>query len=91
MKVFDVEQDLKKDKNLIKIRKNIEHDVTDFLFDPNTYTEQSNDLTIDNYILDEDELLEYAQMCSRIRRRITDETKGDIEEEKQLPENSSIA
>lgn len=39
MKVFDVEQDLKKDKNLIKIRKNIEHDVSDFLFDPNAYTE----------------------------------------------------
>lgn len=91
MKVFDVEQDLKKDKNLIKIRKNIEHDVSDFLFDPNAYTEQSNDLTIDNYILHEDELLEYARMCSRIRRRITDETKDDIEEEKQLPENPLIA
>ena len=30
-------------------------------------------------------------MCSRIRRRITDETKDDIEEEKQLPENPLIA
>ena len=91
MKVFDVEQDLKKDKNLIKIRKNIEHDVSDFLFDPNAYTEQSDNLTIDNYFLHEDELLEYALMCSRIRRRITDETKDDIEEEKQLPENPLIA
>ena len=40
------------------------------LFDPSTYDDEKEQLTINNYKLSEEQLLEYAKLASQIRRKL---------------------
>ena len=40
------------------------------LFDPYSYDAEKEQLTIDNYKIEEEQLLEYAKLASRIRTKV---------------------
>lgn len=71
MTVFDVDKDLQSDSNLKRIRRHINNQVTDFIFDPTTFSENNNDYSLEEYRLTDEELLDYARRCTAVRNRIT--------------------
>ena len=80
--VYDVEQDLQADKSLQQIRKGAVRDLGVVIFDPETFRDQTDQLTFDNYRLSEEQLLEYAKTATRIRSQIKHRA-GAQEEEQQ--------
>ena len=79
--VYDVEQDLQADKSLQQIRKGAVRDLGVVIFDPDTFRDQTDQLTFDNYRLSEDQLLEYAKTATCIRSQI--KRRASTREEEQ--------
>ena len=71
MTVFDVEQDLKADKNLKQVRKGSVRNLGKMLFDPEDFKDKSDQLTIARHRLNEERLYDYAKMASNIRKEIS--------------------
>lgn len=69
---FDIEKDLDTDKVLKAVRKGSTRQNGDFLFDPDLWKGKTEELTIDNYKLSEDELRLYGKTATEIRQRFKD-------------------
>ena len=71
MTIFDVDEDLNADRSLKQIRKGSAREIGTMLFDPYSYDAEKEQLTIDNYKFEEEQLLEYAKLASQIRRKLS--------------------
>ena len=91
IQAFDVEQDLKQDKTLKQIRKGAVRDLGAMVFDPDDYSEMREQLTIANYKLEENKLLEYAKRASAIRHKISASVGQPRENEPKLHQKASIS
>ena len=66
--VFDAQKDLKFDKNLKTLRRELAHSRGTFVFDPSDFNDQAQDFTIEGYRLSEVGLVEYAKLATQLRR-----------------------
>lgn len=78
--IFDVEDDLKQDKVLKAIRKAATRELGELLFDPNTFNDMIDQLTMADYKLEEEKLEEYAKLSSTIRLEISQKVSALAEE-----------
>ena len=78
--VFDVDDDLNQDKARKAIRKNATRELGELLFDPNTFNDMIDQLTMARYQLEEEELKEYAKLASTIRLEISQKVSALAEE-----------
>ena len=69
--LFNVEDDLKNDKQMKAIRRITTQDIGELLFDPNDFDNQKEHLLIDNYKLDKEDMAHYATLASKIRHKIS--------------------
>ena len=65
--LFDIDEDLKQDRIVKSIRKGISRDSNSFLFDPTTFATEEDNLKMEIYRLQPDELTKHAQLCNTIR------------------------
>ena len=65
--VYQAAEDLKFDKTLKIIRKELEHDRGEFVFDPDHFKDVSKTFDIESFRLPKEGLLEYARVASRLR------------------------
>ena len=72
MTVYNAEEDLKFDRNLKMIRKELEHARGEFTFDPADFKEVAAGFNEDAYRLPEQGLLEYARLASKLRQQFQD-------------------
>ena len=82
MTVFDVEEDLKRNKFPKKVRQLIDNNELFFVFDPVRWDEEENNLTITEYALDDEKLLEFARKCTEAQNQIVADALDDNEERK---------
>ena len=71
------------------MRKGAIREVQPLLFDPDAYKGQSEQLTLENYGLSQEQLLEYAKVTSKIRAELDRRAAGLAEESKD-PEQPAI-
>ena len=88
MTVFDVEDDLKRNKFPKKVRQLIDNNELFFMFDPVRWDEEENNLTITEYALDDDKLLEFARKCTKAQNRIVADALDENEERKGDPHDA---
>ena len=69
-RIYDVEEDLKADKSLRAIRKGAVRELGEMLFDPEDFKDQADQLRVNDYKLDEDQLFAYAKLATTIRQQI---------------------
>ncbi len=74
--VFDVEKDMASDKSLQAIRKGAVRDETVMLFDPSEYQGMGDKLTMAEFAVDHEQLLEYAKVASEIRARFKEKARA---------------
>ena len=80
--VYEAEKDNQFDKNLRVIRKELEHDRGQFVFDPDQYKNIAKQFEVESYRLPKEGLLEYARLASRIRSQFQD--KAEAAKAKQI-------
>ena len=78
--VYDAGEDLKFDRTLKVIRKELEHDRGEFVFDPADFKEAAASFDEESYRLPRDGLLEYAVLATRLRRHFTQKADAAREE-----------
>ena len=66
--VYNVEEDLKFDRTLKVIRKELDRRRGQFIFDPNDFKELASSFDEESYRLPKEGLLEYAKLASRLRQ-----------------------
>ena len=88
MTVFDVEEDLKRNKFPKKVRQLIDNNELFFVFDPVRWDEEENNLTISEYAMDDDKLLEFARKCTKAQNRIVADALDENEERKGDPHDA---
>ena len=91
--IWDVEQDILADKRLKQVRSVAVRDPRELLFDPESFREMSEELTIARHTLSREQLLEYGKVATRIRHLIShkhdspkEEIKGEQAEQVGFPE-----
>ena len=65
--VYKAAEDLKFDKSLKTIRKEMAHDRGEFVFDPDDFKEVAASFEVDSYRLPKEGLLEYARLATMLR------------------------
>ena len=65
--VYEAQKDLKFDKNVKVIRKEIRNEGGQFIFDPDDFKEQAANFKVEEYRLPEDGLREYARLATKLR------------------------
>ena len=73
--IFDVEKDLKSDKALKQIRKDVSREPKPFVFDPESFRDSDVELTLSRQSLSREQLLEYARVASKVRRSISQQVE----------------
>ena len=66
--VYNAEEDLKFDRTLKAIRKELDRRRGQFIFDPNDFKELASSFDEESYRLPKEGLLEYAKLTSRLRQ-----------------------
>ena len=66
--VFDAAEDLKFDKTLKTIRKEMDSDRGQFVFDPDDFKEAAKSFEVESYRLPEEGLLEYGKLATQLRQ-----------------------
>ena len=66
--VYNAEEDLKFDRTLKVIRKELDRRRGQFIFDPNDFKELASSFDEESYRLPKEGLLEYAKLASRLRQ-----------------------
>ena len=66
--VYNAEEDLKFDRTLKVIRKELDRRRGQFIFDPNDFKELASSFDEESYRLPSEGLLEYAKLASRLRQ-----------------------
>ena len=66
--VYNAEEDLKFDRTLKVIRKELDRRRGQFIFDPNDFKELASSFDEESYRLPTEGLLEYAKLASRLRQ-----------------------
>ena len=94
--VYKAAEDLKFDKSLKTIRKEMDQSRGEFVFDPEDFKEVAKSFEEESYRLPEEGLLEYAKLATKLRRRFTEKAEAarvrlaallaDGEEEKVIVE-----
>lgn len=85
--IFNVDEDLKSDKQLRNIRRHIATNVNPFLFDPESHEKREDFYKIEDYWLSDEKLEEYALECSAIQKQIARYALGVDEEIKDTKED----
>ena len=80
---FDIEKDLDTNKVLKAVRTGSTRENGVFLFDPDLWKGRTEELTIDNYKLSEDELRLYGKTATEIRQRFKDKVDA-VDGERKL-------
>ena len=70
--VYNSEEDLKFDRKLKVIRKEMEHARGQFTFDPDDFKEVASGFKEEAYKLPEQGLLEYAKVATQLRKQFTE-------------------
>ena len=66
--VYQAAEDLKFDKTLKTIRKEMDSDRGEFVFDPDDFKDIASTFEVESYRLPEEGLLEYAKLATKLRR-----------------------
>ena len=66
--VYNAVEDLKFDRNLKVIRKEMDHQLGHFFFDPEDFKDIAASFDEESYRLPTEGLLEYAKLASKLRR-----------------------
>ena len=66
--VYQAAEDLKFDKTLKIIRKELDHNRGEFIFDPDHFKEISKTFEVESYRLPKEGLLEYARVATQLRQ-----------------------
>lgn len=74
--IFDLEKDMASDKSLQAIRKGAVREETVMLFDPSEYQGMGDKLTMAEFAVDHEQLLEYAKVASEIRARFKEKARA---------------
>ena len=74
--VFDAAEDLKFDKTLKTIRKEMDADRGQFVFDPDDFKEAAKSFEVESYRLPEEGLLEYGKLATQLRRQFTEKAQA---------------
>ena len=82
-RIYDVEEDLKADNSLKAIRKGAVRELGEMLFDPADFKDQADQLRVNDYKLDEDQLLAYAKLATTIRQQIRQRASEAGEEQEE--------
>ena len=85
--VYDSEKDHKFDKNLRVIRKELEHNRGQFVFDPEQFKDIAKTFDVESYRLPEEGLKEYAKMATNLRKRF--QQKADAANDLLQPSEGS--
>ena len=64
--VYDAGEDLRFDRTLLVIRKELEHDRGQFIFDPADFKDTAASFDEESYMLSRDGLLEYAALATKL-------------------------
>ena len=72
---------MEQDKYLKQIRKDVARQPGTLLFDPETFRDMSDELTLVRHALSQAQLLEYAKVASKVRRALSAEVAGRAEED----------
>ena len=67
--VYNGEEDVRFDKNLKAIRKEVSQAIGAFVFDPEDFKEDAKSFSVEAYRLPEEGLLEYARLATRLREQ----------------------
>ena len=67
--VYQAAEDLKFDKTLKTIRKELEQDRGSFVFDPDDFKEEAATFDVESYRLPKEGLLEYGRLATRLRKQ----------------------
>ena len=70
--VYDGKADLKFDKNLKTIRKELTVDTGGFVFDPDSFKEQAKSFSLESHRLTEEVLRQYGDLATLLRQRLKD-------------------
>ena len=74
--VFDAAEDLKFDKTLKTIRKEMDSDRGQFVFDPDDFKEAAKSFEVESYRLPEEGLLEYGKLATQLRQGFTEKAQA---------------
>ena len=74
--VYDATEDLRFDKNLKVIRKEVSQSGGKFLFDPEDFKVDAKSFRVAEYKLSEEGLLEYARLATRLRTQFHEKAKA---------------
>ena len=66
--VYETAEDLKFDKTLKTIRNELDHNLGEFVFDPDDFKEIAQTFEVESYRLPREGLLEYARLTTRLRK-----------------------
>ena len=69
--VYKAAEDLKFDKSLKTIRKEMDSDRGQFVFDPDDFKDVAKGFEVESYRLPEEGLLEYGKLATKLRRQFT--------------------
>ena len=83
--VYNAEEDLKFDRNLKMIRKELEHARGEFTFDPADFKDVADGFSEQAYMLSKEGLLEYASVATSLRKQFTERAlAAQVEEEDKV-------
>lgn len=74
--VFDSKNDLRFDKNLKALRKELDHNRGEFIFDPDSLRGEAADYTVEAYRMPEEELLQYAKLATKLRQQFQEKAEA---------------
>jgi len=80
--VFDIDNDLDKDKVLKRVREGAVREQGSFLFDPDEWKGRDDELTIKKSELSEDQLRDYARIATEVRQNFMGRAEAGSEESK---------
>ena len=84
MATYDTKKDLDSDRSLQQIRKGAVRNLGHIIFDPETFKNETDTLTLANYRLNDKQLLDYAKMATQTRSAISRRVSTMVEEQKGL-------
>ena len=84
--VYNSEEDLKFDRKLKVIRKELEHARGQFTFDPDDFKEAASGFKEEAYQLPEQGLLEYAKAATQLRKQFTERALASKAEDEAATE-----
>ena len=73
--VYGTAEDLKFDKTLKTIRKEMDHDRGEFAFDPDHFKDIASTFDVESYKLPEEGLRAYARVATTLRKQFTDKAE----------------